>query len=355
MTETRTVAELAEAVGGDLVRGDPTRALGRVMAVDAAAADAVTFVTKPKYLPLLEATQAGAVLISRALLEERAPAIAAPAAVIAVANAYTAFARAAQLFAPAAPAPAPGVHPSAVIDATASLGSEVAVGAHCWIGPGAVIGDGASLHAGVHVEARARIGAGTILYNHVVVRHGCEIGARCVLHPGAVIGADGFGFAQDIEAEETRHLKIPQIGTVVIEDEVEIGANSCVDRAALGVTRIGRGTKIDNLVQIGHNVELGPSCILVAQSGVAGSARLARGVILGAQSGVSGHIEVGEGATVYGQAGVMEDLAPHQKVAGSPAVTAAEFFRSVVRVGKLEEVMSRLKKVEQWIANGRGR
>jgi UDP-3-O-[3-hydroxymyristoyl] glucosamine N-acyltransferase len=343
----RTVGELATLVGGRVLFGDSERWLSRVMPADSAAPDAVTFITKPKYLPHLATAQAGAVLIAPAMLE-RAPPIATGVAVIAVDHPYAAFAKAAQLFAPPVPAPS-GIHPSAVIDPGAELGSGVAVGAFCMIGPGAKVGAGAVLHPGVHLEANSTVGEGSILYNHVVVRHGCTIGARCVLHPGVVIGADGFGFAQEIEAREVRHLKIPQIGGVVIEDEVEIGANSCVDRATLGTTRIGAGTKIDNLVQVGHNVEIGPGCILVAQSGVAGSSRLGKAVTLGAQAGISGHVTVGEGSLVYGQAGVINDVPPGEKVSGAPAIPAGEFFKQVVRIGRLEELLERLKKLEKRI------
>jgi UDP-3-O-[3-hydroxymyristoyl] glucosamine N-acyltransferase len=349
---TRTLGELAEIVGGRLLRGDPNRTVRRVMPVEGALEDSVTFVTRQKYLPLLENTRAGAVMISPDFEGEK---IASTTAVIAVRQPYVAFAKAAQTFAGAVPGPMSGVHASAVVDPSAEIGPRVAIGAFVVIGPGAVIGEGAILHPGVHIGAGARVGDGSVLYDHVVIRHGCTVGARCVLHPGVVIGADGFGFAQEVEDEEVRHLKIPQTGDVVIEDEVEIGANSCVDRGALGSTRIGTGTKIDNLVQIGHNVEVGPRCILVAQSGVAGSSRLGKAVTMGAQSGISGHVEVGEGVLVYGKAGVINDVPAGQKVSGAPAVAASEFFRNVVRIGKLDEFFSRLKKVEKLVgdkANG---
>ena len=352
MTRSATVAELAALVGGRVERGDEDRAIHRVMPVDSAGEDALTFVTKPKYLPLLALTRAGAVMIAPDLLSERDVAIAAGTAVITTSKPYVAFARAAQHLAPPVPAPPPGVHPSAVIDPTARLGAEVAIGPFVWVGPGASIGERAVLHAGAHVEAGASVGAGSVLYNHVVVRHGCTVGARCVLQPGVIIGAEGFGFAPERDGkEELRHVKIPQTGDVVIEDDVEIGANGCVDRAALGTTRIGAGTKIDNLVQIGHNVQIGPACIIVAQAGVAGSSKLGRAVTLGAQSGISGHVEVGDGALIYGQSGVMSKVPAGQKLLGSPAVPAAEFFKTVVRVSKLDELASRLKKLEKLVGS----
>lgn len=352
MTRSATVAELAALVGGRVERGDEARTIRRIMPVDSAHEDAITFVTKPKYLPLLETTRAGAVMIAPELLSERDVRIAAGTAVISTPRPYVAFARAAQHLAHAIPGPVIGVHSSAAIDSTACLGRDVAIGPFVWVGPGASVGEGSVLHAGVHVEAGASVGAGSVLYNHVVVRHGCSVGARCVLHPGVVIGGDGFGFAAETtDGEGLLHVKIPQTGDVVIEDDVEIGANSCVDRAALGTTRIGAGTKIDNLVQIGHNVQIGPACIIVAQAGVAGSSTLGRAVTMGAQSGVSGHVEIGEGALIYGQAGVMSEVPAGQKVAGTPAVPSAEFFKTVVRVSKLDELASRLKKLEKLVGS----
>ncbi|MFO0725402.1 MAG: UDP-3-O-(3-hydroxymyristoyl)glucosamine N-acyltransferase [Myxococcota bacterium] len=341
----KTVRELCLLVGGQLVAGEPARAIARVMPIDAAEPDAVTFVTKPKFLPALATTRAGAVMISPQLLAD-APKMSQEVAVITVDSPYAAFAKAAQAFARPPPRPS-GRHPSAVIEPSADVSPSAAIGPFVYVGAGAVIGDRAVLYAGVHVEAGASVGADTVLFDHVVLRHGSIVGARCILHPGVVIGADGFGFAQEALESGVVHLKIPQTGNVVIEDDVEIGANACVDRAALGTTRIGAGTKIDNLVQIGHNAEIGPASILVAQSGVAGSSKLGRGVILGAQAGISGHLDIGDGVMVYGQAGVMNDLPAKEKVAGTPARPIAEFFKTVVRVYKLEELAKRVKRLEQ--------
>lgn len=335
------LAELAEIIGGTITRGDPKLLIQRVMPADAALEDAITFVVKPKFLEKLAASRAGAVMISPELVS-RASALPEKMAIVSVAQPYTAFARAAQIFAAKVPAPL-GVHASAVLDESASIGASVAIGPFVYVGPRAAIGDGAVLYAGVHVEAGARVGAGSVLYNHVVVRHGCTVGARNILHPGVVIGSDGFGFAQ---AAPEDHVKIPQTGTVELGDDVEIGSNSCVDRATFGATRIGAGTKIDNLVQIGHNVEVGPGCILVAQSGVAGSSKLGAGVVLAAQSGVSGHLEVGDRAVVCGQAGVMDDVPAGERVMGSPSVPQKDHFRSLVRIRALDALFDRVKKLE---------
>jgi UDP-3-O-[3-hydroxymyristoyl] glucosamine N-acyltransferase len=355
-SQPRTVAELAEIVGGEVVRGDGLARINRVMPTDRAAADAVTFVTKAKYYSSLAHTKAAAVMLEPEVLARSDVTIPATTAVIAVRHPYVAFARAAQALAGRVPGPV-GVHPSAVIEAGAELGRDVAIGPFVFIGRGAKIGDGATLYAGVHVEPGATVGAGSVLYNHVVVRHACQVGARCILHPGVVIGSDGFGFALDTRPDGELvpiHEKIPQLGDVVIEDDVEIGSNACVDRAALGTTRIGAGTKIDNLVQVGHNVEIGPGCILVAQSGVAGSSKLGKRVILGAQTGVSGHLKIGNGAMVLGQSGVMNDLEPNQQVMGSPAVSRADAFRTIIRLRQLDQLFQRVKKLERFLTKKNG-
>lgn len=352
----RTVAELAELVGGEVVRGDGRAQIRRVMPTDRAAPDAITFVTKPKYYPSLATTQAAAVMVEPEVLSRADVTIAPTTAVIAVRHPYVAFARAAQALAGRVPGPT-GVHPSAVIEAGAELGEGVSVGPFVFIGRGAKIGAGATLYSGVHVEPGASVGPGAVLYNHVVVRHGCTVGARCILHPGVVVGSDGFGFALDTRPDGELvpvHEKIPQLGDVVIEDDVEIGSNSCVDRAALGTTRIGEGTKIDNLVQIGHNVEIGPGCILVAQSGVAGSSKLGKRVILGAQSGVTGHLKLGNGSMVLGQSGVMNDLEPNQQVMGSPAVSRPDAFRTIIRLRQLDQLFQRVKKLERILSKKNG-
>ena len=350
---TLTVAELAAAVGGAVVRGDPARQVARVMPTDLAEPDAVTFVSNPKYLPELARTRAAAVMLSPADAEREQARLPADVVVIAVEAPYVAYALAAQRLAPPVPGPA-GVHPSAVVEPGAVVADDARLGPHTFVGAGAVIGAEVVLHAGAHVQAGARVGAGSVLFDHAVVRHGCTVGARCILHPGVVIGADGFGFAPRRGPDGVEHVKIPQLGDVVLEDDVEIGANACVDRGALGTTRIGRGTKIDNLVQVGHNVSIGPGGILVAQSGVAGSSRLGAAVTLGAQSGISGHLTIGDGALVYGQAGVMEDLPPRAQVVGAPAIDKRAFFRTVVQTRKLSDLFDRVKRLERALSRALG-
>jgi UDP-3-O-[3-hydroxymyristoyl] glucosamine N-acyltransferase len=340
MSGGKTVAELAHIAKGRLIRGDGSVRVLRVAPTDAATPDAITFLTNPKYLPYLKTTEAAALLIAPQALDGTE--LPKHLAVIATPSPYAAFARVAQALVDRVPQPE-GVHGSAVIDASASIGEGASIGPFVFVGPNVSIGEGAVLHAGVHVEAGASIGPGTILYNHTVIRHGCRVGAQCILHPGVVVGSDGFGFAQD----EGEHVKIPQVGDVVIEDEVEIGANCCIDRGALGTTRIGAGSKIDNLVQVGHNVQIGERCIVVAQAGIAGSSKLGKSVILAAQAGVSGHVEIGDGARVLGQSGVMRAVPPGQSVLGSPAVQEREHFRTLIHIGKLDSLFKRVKKLER--------
>lgn len=347
MSRGRTIAELATIARGELTRGDGALRVLRVAPTDAASPDTITFLTKAKYLPSLKQTTAAAVLISPEMLAREDAEIPDGVALITTDNPYAAFARVAQVLADRIPQPE-GVHASAVVDPTATIGEGAAIGPLAWVGPNATVGPGAVLHAGAHVEASASVGAGSILYNHVVVRHGCRVGEACILHPGVVIGSDGFGFAQD----GGEHVKIPQVGDVEVEDRVEIGSNSCVDRGALGTTRIGAGTKIDNLVQIGHNVEIGPGCIVVAQAGVAGSSRLGRSVIVAAQAGVAGHIQIGDGARILGQAGVRKSVKSGDSVVGTPAVDEKTFLRTLIQTSKLDSLYKRVKRLERLLSEG---
>jgi UDP-3-O-[3-hydroxymyristoyl] glucosamine N-acyltransferase len=236
---------------------------------------------------------------------------------------YRAYARIARVFYPE-PAAEPGVHPSACVAASAELAEDVSIGANAVIGEGARIGRAVRIDASAVIGASVEIGEGSVIGANCVLSH-CLVGAGVHLHPGVCIGNRGFGFAMGPEG----HLDVPQLGRVIIEDNVEIGANSTVDRGAGPDTLIGAGSKIDNLVQIGHNVRLGRGCVLVAQSGVAGSTRLDDFVVLAAQAGVAGHLHVGTGAQIGGQAGVMRNLKPGEKVVGSPAMPVKKFFRLV--------------------------
>jgi UDP-3-O-[3-hydroxymyristoyl] glucosamine N-acyltransferase len=276
----------------------------------------LTFLSNPKYAPQLETTRAAAILVADELPGD-------DARWIRVANPYIAMARVVARFFASRPAPI-GISPQASIAKSAQLGANVAVGAFTSIGEDVVIGDDVVLYPNVTIEANAVIGDRTIVYPNVSIYYACKVGRRCIVHSGVVIGSDGYGFATD---DAGTHHKIPQVGIVRIEDDVEIGAGTTIDRAALGETVIGEGTKIDNLVQIGHNVKIGKRCLLVAQVGIAGSTELGDSVQVGGQSGFAGHLKIGDRARVYSKSAVFDDVPAGIWVRGIPAVSQREYVR----------------------------
>lgn len=294
----------------------------------------LAFVADPSQLSRLAESAAGAVLVREGsdLLDR--PALLA-------ANLHLAFARALGLLHPPPPPPS-GIHPTAVLAPDVELGPEVWVGPLSVVEAGARIGTGSRLEAQVYVGAGVEIGAGCRLYPQVVLRDGVRLGARVTVHSGAVIGADGFGYARD----GARYVKIPQLGGVVLEDDVEIGANTTIDRATLEETRIGRGTKIDNLVQIGHNVQVGSDTVIVAQVGVSGSSRIGSRVTLAGQVGIVDHVTIGDGAVVGGQAGVSKDIPPNAVVLGAPAIPHGEYKRQLAAMARLPLLRKTLQALE---------
>ncbi len=241
---------------------------------------------------------------------------------------------------------APGIHPSAVVDPTAALGRNVSIGPLAVVGPQAAIGDDTVLHAGVFIGQAARLGASCILWPNVVVRERCQIGNRVIIHPNTTIGADGFGY----EFIAGRHVKVPQIGDVVIEDDVEIGANTCIDRAKFGSTFIRAGAKIDNLVQIAHNVQIGPGAILVAQVGIAGSARIGAFSVLGGQAGVADHAKIGDQAVVASGSAVTGEVPDGAQVGGVFAFDIHEWRRSQIAMRRLPKVLEQVKELARRVA-----
>lgn len=331
------LSELAEKIGAEL-RGDPGAEVQRVSTLDRAGPGEVTFLSNPKYRPLLASTRATAVIVGPQ------DAVEGPALLV-TENPYLAFARAVALLHPRH-RPAAGVEPGAFVHPEARLGEGVAVMAGAYVDAGAEVGDGTVLYPGVYVGRGARVGRDCTLYPNAVVREDCVLGDRVVLQPGAVVGSDGYGYARDGH----RHVPIPQVGIVVLEDDVEVGANTAIDRAALGETRIGRGTKIDNLVQIGHNVRVGEDCLIVAQVGVSGSTRIGNRVVLAGQVGVAGHLSVGDGAMVGAQSGIGSDVPPGAVVSGSPAIPHGEWLRAQAVVKRLPEMRRELKALERRLA-----
>jgi UDP-3-O-[3-hydroxymyristoyl] glucosamine N-acyltransferase len=326
--------DLARRLGCE-VRGDGAIDVVRVAGIDEAGPGDLTFVSNPRYATRLTTTRASAVILSPGV-ESSLPSLLTP-------NPYLAFARAMAVLHPQ-PRPQPGVHPSAVVDPSASLGEKVYVGALAVVGPGARVGARTVLHAHVVLYADVAVGEDCVLHSGVQVREKCRLGNRVVVQNGAIIGSDGFGFAKD---DAGRYEKIAQMGIVVIEDDVEIGALTAVDRAALSETRIGRGTKIDNLVQIGHSVTIGSDSVLAGQVGIAGSAKVGNRVILAGQVGVVGHLEIGDGAIVTAQTGVPGDVAPGAVISGSPAIENRAWLKSTAVFAKLPELQKRIRELER--------
>ena len=329
-----TLGELAEALQARL-DGDPTRVVTGVAPLDSAGPDQISFLTDARYHDAARASRAGAFLAASDAADLPGPTLRCAAPQHALIDLV-------RLFHPPAPI-LPGVDRTAVVAADARVDPSASVGPLTVIDSGAVIAAGVRLHALVYVGSGVEIGQGTVIHPHVSLQAGVRIGRRVVVHAGAVLGADGFGFAFDGSA----HRKIPQVGGVLIEDDVEIGANTTIDRATFGDTIVRRGTKIDNLVQIGHNVEVGEHSLLVAQVGVSGSSRLGRGVVLAGQVGVADHVSLGDGVVAGAQAGIRGSLEAGARVLGTPARPIAQARRIMVAEGRLPELLRRVRALEQ--------
>ncbi len=326
-----TLGELARRLECP-VEGDAGIEIHRVAKIETAGPGDVTFLANPKYASALAATKASAVIASAAMT-------AAPCAIIRSATPYLTFARAAQALSPER-RPDPGVHPHAWVAADATVDPTASVGPFAAIGAGVRVGARTIIHPHAVIAADAVIGPDCVIHSHVSIRERCTLGARVVLQNGAVIGSDGYGFAQRPDGS---HEKIPQTAPVVIEDDVEIGANTTVDRPAVGETRIKAGTKIDNLVQIAHGVVLGRHVLLAAQVGIAGSTIVGDHVTFGGQVGVSGHLTIGDRAKAAGQSGITNSVAADQFVSGYPAIPNYEWRRSSAVFRKLPEMRRQLK------------
>lgn len=321
-----SLSRLAEIAEAELVRGDGELEIDDVQPLQVAGAGHLSFLDNKLYVDAFEQSAAAACLCDPKYVD-RAP---GDMALLVTMEPYRAYARVAQAFYPEA-SPHPGVHPSATVRETAKVGEG------CQVEAGAVIDDSAEIGANCRIGANSYIGPG------VVLGDGCDvgpnvtiqcalIGQNCVFHPGVRIGQDGFGFAPGAQ-----HLKVPQLGRVLIGDGVDVGANACIDRGTGPDTVIGPGSKIDNMVQIGHNVEIGAGCLFAALSGISGSTKIGNYVMMGGAAGVAGHLSIGDGARVAAQSGIMRDVEPGQTVAGSPAMPAKEFWRQTAALKKLAQ------------------
>ena len=338
---TLTTGELAAKLGIAL-EGDAGAVLQGVSDLRSAGAGQVSFAGNPRFLPEVAASAAAAVIVpAAAQIDSPKPVL------LRAANVDAAFAATCALFAPPAIAMPRGVHPLAWVSPQAKLGENVSIGAFAVVEAGAEIGAGTTLYPQSYVGHAAKLGADCLLYPFASVREHCRLGDRVILQNGAVIGADGFGYAVDANGVRT---KIPQTGIVVLEDDVEIGANATVDRARFGQTRVGKGTKVDNLVMIAHNCIIGEHSVLCSQVGLAGTTTLGKRVICAGQAGLAGHLTVGDGAVIGAQAGVPSDLPGGQMYLGAPAVPRLEFGKSLAHVAGLPKLKDKVKALEARLA-----
>jgi UDP-3-O-[3-hydroxymyristoyl] glucosamine N-acyltransferase len=329
----KILSELAQLVGGEVIGDGGVKIVG-VAPIEEARKGEITFIAHPRYLPKLSQTEASAVIVSPKVGEAEKP-------LLRVANPYLAFAKILGIYAHRPHEPR-GVDQGAWVSPTVKLGEGVSVYPFVYIGDHAEIGDRVILFPGVFVGDKTILGDDTLIYPNVSIYEGCRIGKRVILHSGVVIGSDGFGFARDGK----RSVKIPQVGIVEIGDDVEIGANTTVDRAAMGKTVIKRGVKIDNLVQVAHSVTIGEDSIIVAQVGIAGSTKIGSNVILAGQVGVADHTEIGDNVMVGPQSGVTKDIPPNQVVTGTPHLPHKQWLRVATTVPKLPEMWRRIDRLE---------
>jgi UDP-3-O-[3-hydroxymyristoyl] glucosamine N-acyltransferase len=336
-----TAKQIAEFVGGR-VEGDEMAAVHTFAKIEEGTKGALSFLSNPKYVHYIYDTQSTIVLINEDV-ELTQP---VSATLVRVKNAYESVARLLQLYEQMKPRKQ-GIDPLAFVAPTAKIGQEVYIGAFACIGEGAVIGDGCQIYPHTFIGDSVSLGEKCTVYPNVTVYQGCRLGNRVTLHAGAVVGADGFGFAPNTEGYE----KIPQIGIVVIEDDVEIGANTCIDRSTMGQTVIHRGVKLDNLIQVAHNCEVGENTVMSAQVGMAGSTKIGKWCMVGGQAGFAGHIHVADKTFVGAQCGVIGDTKGDEKLVGSPAMEPKAFFKSMAVMKRLPDMYRELnalrKEVEE--------
>lgn len=334
-----TVGDIAEKLGGEVI-GSPGVIIRGVAGIKEAKEGDITFIANPKYYHLLEKTSASAIIIS---LDDEIDINKVDKTFIRTENPSLFFSQVVELFSPSQDCHPQGIHPTVVMGRDVLLGKNVRIGAYVVIEREAQIGDNTVIYSGSYIGRGVKVGKECIIYPNVSIREFVEIGNRVIIHPGTVIGADGFGFLKVGD----RHKKIPQLGVVVIEDDVEIGANVTIDRARFDKTVIGKGTKIDNLVQIAHNVIIGENCIIVAQAGISGSTIVGDNAVLAGQAGVVGHITIGERAIVAAQAGVTKSVPPDTMVSGYPARPHDLAKRINACIQRLPQLYKRMKELEE--------
>lgn len=343
-----TAAMIAGLLNGT-VEGDPGTKLNTIARIEEGHAGALSFLSNPKYEPFIYTTGASAVLVKKDFIASKE----VTATLIRVEDPYQALARLLTIYDEQSRPVKKGIHPTAVIEESAVIGSDVYIGAHAYVSDKAVIGDGCSIYPNVYIGDNVRTGRNCTFHPGVKVYRGCLIGNDCIIHAGAVIGSDGFGFAP---VSEANYMKIPQIGNVILEDNVEIGSNTCIDRATMGSTIIRRGVKLDNLIQVGHNSEIGENTVIAAQSGMAGSTRIGKNCMFGGQVGFAGHMSIADGCRIGAQSGIMSTVSEKNAILlGSPAMDSKQFLKSLVYVRKLPDMSRNLDELSKSVESLKNR
>jgi UDP-3-O-[3-hydroxymyristoyl] glucosamine N-acyltransferase len=334
-----TVSTIAGFLNGEII-GNPEIKVNTIAKIEEGQTGALSFLANPKYEHYIYDTKSSVVLVNKSFI----PSAKISATLIKVENAYEAFASLLRLVDQSRPRKK-GIHATAVIESTAKVGSDVYIGPYSYIGENCIIGEGCSVYPHVYIGDNTKLGNGCTINPGVKIYHDCIIGEGCIIHAGSVIGSDGFGFAPQSENE---FMKIPQLGNVVLEDHVEIGANVTIDRATMGSTFIRKGVKLDNLIQIGHNVEIGENTVMAAQTGISGSTKVGKNCMFGGQVGLAGHLKIANGTKIGAQGGVLGDVKEENCVIiGSPAIELKQFLKSSVIFKKLPEMKVKIDSLEK--------
>ena len=336
-----TASTIAGFLNGD-IEGNPDIKVNTIAKIEEGHEGALSFLANPKYDHYIYQTKSSIVIVNKSFV----PSASIGATLIRVENSYEAFASLLRLVDQARPRKK-GIHPSAIIESSAKVGSDVFIGPYAYIGENCIIGDGCSIYPHVYIGDNTRLGINCTINPGVKIYHDCLIGEGCIIHAGSVIGSDGFGFAPQSDNE---YMKIPQLGNVVLEDHVEIGANVTIDRATMGSTIIRKGVKLDNLIQIGHNVEVGENSVMAAQTGISGSTKIGRNCMFGGQVGLAGHLKIADGTKIGAQGGILGDVKEENTaIIGSPAIEIKQFLRSSVIFKKLPEMKIKIDLLEKEI------
>ncbi len=339
------LATLAEKTFSTITQGDGETMIAGAAGLDIAESGEVTFLANPKYTPQIKDTKASAIFLNDAEQTERSD-----VAVLRTKDPYLAYTRALRLFFPA-PVFVPFVHQSASIDESASVASGVSIDAFVSIGKNCIIESGVKIFPNVTIYDNVKIGENSVIHSGVSIRENCEVGKRCIIHNNSTIGSDGFGYAKD---ENKAWLKIPQTGRVVLEDDVEIGANTAIDCASVGETRIKKGAKIDNLVQIGHSCTIEEDALICSQAGLAGSSVIGKRVILAGQVGIAGHLKVGDDAVITAKSATSHDVEAGKIISGIPAFDNRDWLRSIAAFRRLGEMARTVRALEKRLAESEG-